>query len=265
MLKFTKQEFKELLLSYEEDGDSHQIFKIDDEMEKYIYEETSGYPEIVAATLNFIFNQMKNFPEAGKDFQRLQRMLSSNEYYSTIKKNTKTCPLIMKYIVGKTHLIELIKEVHLYKECVVGSQEKTKRENAEELEKYSVLCQDMDYGKQFDKYKFVFASAAIGSLLFESLFPGLYDAAAIIRNPSSVPKIDIILRCLQRMEKSNFVNVANFKESRSQCKFQSLLEDQWCCEFFRCLKAILPESYYIIGQAGSEVGELDLHINVSYN
>ena len=261
ILKFTKEEFKELLLSYEEDSHSNEIFTFDNEMEKYIYEETRGHPEIVATTIDFIFDNMKNLPEANKNFQSLRRVLGSNEYYAEIK-STKACPSIMKDIIGKAQLIELIKEVHLYNECVIGSLE-AKCTNAEELEKLGVLCQDLDYGKVFKKYKFFFASKTIGSLLFNSLFKGACDAA-VIKNPSTVPKIEIILQSLQRMEKNNFLNVANFKESHSLCKDKSLSEDQWCCEFFRCLKAILPDTYFIISQAGSEVGcngELDLFVN----
>lgn len=254
-LKFTQDEFKEIMNYYSNSAHSETFPLTDDKIKQLIWRESNGFPQLTMKTIMFM---RENLNKSDKSYKTIHEAMFSTKFQNEVVHTLKSFSAIFEKLNDDMRLF--LRKVHIVTQCYVDPHTK-EYDMAKYLESYGVIVENSN------NY-FFFPTRSLSSAYF-SLICNDHSQEKIPKDTLlKMDKVTLALTALQRMKLDNIIKVSKTKAKKTKDGKPS--EDQWILEFYCALRSMISSEYEIHSQFSKVIdskfiGELDLYISDEIN
>ena len=250
-LKFTRNEFDEIVNYYSNSALSKTFPLTDDRIKEIIWQESNGFPQLTMKTIVFMRENLNN---SDKSYETVQYAIFSKKFIRGVINSLKSFSRSIQKLTYEDQLF--LRDLHIHHQISVNPKT-PKYELAKYLESFGIIVENED------NY-FSFPTRSLSSAYFSFICNDLSQKKIDIGELLKMDKLTLALEALKRMKFGNIINVSKTKAEITNYSHPS--QDQWILEFYCALRSMISEENEIHSQCNKVIdhkfiGELDLYID----
>ena len=243
-LKFTQNEFNEILNYYSNSALSQTFPITDDQIRYLIWKESNGFPQLTMKTITFLRDNLNNSPD--KSYKITHEAIFSKKFRSDVINTLKAFAVdIIKNLNYNEQLF--LRDLHIQHKIYVHPQDMNgKYDLAKYLESYGIIVED---SSNF----FSFPADSLSSAYFNFICNDLSQTKMTKVELLKMDKVELVVTAIQRMKFDNLIKVSKTKAEKTDDGHPS--EDQWILEFYNALRSMIPEEHEIHSQCNKVIND----------
>ena len=247
-LKFTRNEFDEIVNYYSNSALSQTFPIADDQIKELIWQESNGFPQLTNKTIIFMMDNLNN---SDKSYKTVHETIFSKKFQDEVINSLMPFSEIIQSLNYDERLF--LRDLHIHHQ-VYGSPFTEKYDLPKYLERCGIIFENQEH-------YFSFPTRSLSSAYFNLICNDLSQEKIAKAELLKMDKATLALTALQRMK---FGKVSKTKAEKTD--YYGIPSKNECIlEFYCALRSMIPAENEIHSQCNKIdyqcIGELDLYID----